>query len=286
MVSLKLEEINPFVRFGQFIKIQSDKQYVDIASYDYRIFLCAEGKGKIVIEDTAYKMEKGALLLWRPGIRYSLLPADDNTPFELVGANFDFTQNHKNKKKPIPPTKWRNFKKEKILETVEFSNFEAFNKPLYIPEIQKVDSYIRKIALEYISNKDFNQPLISGLLKVSLSLIARTEFSGSIPKKSEIAIDKLLQFIHSNYNEKIDNKLLGEKFGYHPNHLNRLLLKHTGLSVHQYLINYRITAAIELLGASDMSTEEISEVVGFKDVSHFFKYFKKVTGKHTKEFRK
>ena len=58
------------------------------------------------------------------------------------------------------------------------------------------------------------------------------------------------------------------------------------MSVHHYLISCRINAAIELLQASDLKAAEIAEAVGFNDISHFLKYFKKATGKTTRDFRK
>lgn len=37
--------------------------------------------------------------------------------------------------------------------------------------------------------------------------------------------------------------------------------------------------------ASDLKTGEIVEAVGFRDSTHFLKYFKKITGKNTRDFR-
>jgi two-component system response regulator YesN len=61
---------------------------------------------------------------------------------------------------------------------------------------------------------------------------------------------------------------------------------HTGTGMHEFLINYRINAAKEMLLNNHMSVEEICTAVGFKDMPHFSKSFKKHTDKSPCEYRK
>ncbi len=279
------ENIEPFVRYAQFLNITSNKQYVNVTAYDYRLFYCSGGSGTIEVNGVPYKMKIGSLVMWPPGFEYSLLP-DGNLNLKLIGVSFDYTGANCEKKKPIPPTKSLNFNPNKIIEIVHFENCKEFNSPLYISDIQFLSSSMYNLATEFIAKKNFYVTRTSGLLKSNLSLIARFVINNKSASKSELKIDQLIQYFHTHYNEKIDNEILGKHFGYHPNYLNRLLVKHTGMSIHEYLLDYRIHVAVELLQASDMRISEISKAVGFSDTANFLKYFKKITGKNTKDFRK
>lgn len=91
-------------------------------------------------------------------------------------------------------------------------------------------------------------------------------------------VDLILDYIRENYTRPITNKEVAEHFNFHPVYINRLIIKYTGTSLHRYLIDYRISMAINLLQNSGRSITEIAYKVGFKDVNYFSKYFKKTVG--------
>ena len=285
MDKMIFEDINPFVRYAQFLTITSNRQYVNIAPYDYRLFFCCGGSGQIQVDGVVYEMKLGTFLFWPPGLRYSLLLNKSSKKLDLMQVNFDFTLNNSHISDPVAPAKWRNFDPKKIIEKVEFEDYPEFNSPLFIPDIQFISNPMYNMVTEFISKKNFYMARSSGQLKSILSLSGRFMVNARSSSRSEFLVNKVIQYIHTHYREEVNNQTLGEYFGYHPNHLNRLIVQHTGMSIHRYLINCRIDAAIDLLQASDLKTGEIAEAVGFRDSTHFLKYFKKLTGKNTKDFR-
>jgi AraC-like DNA-binding protein len=80
--------------------------------------------------------------------------------------------------------------------------------------------------------------------------------------------------------------MVGKMTGYHENHINRLMVRHTGSSLHSYLQSYRIERAIDLLEGTALPINEICSLVGFQDFTHFSKTFKKKTGYTPSGFRK
>ena len=285
MDKMIFEDINPFVRYAQFLTITSNRQYVNIAPYDYRLFFCCGGSGQIQVDGVVYEMKLGTFLFWPPGLRYSLLLNKSSKKLDLMQVNFDFTRNNSNIVDPIAPAKWRNFDPKKIIERVTFKDYPEFNSPLFIPDIQFISNPMYNMVTEFISKKNFYMARSSGQLKSILSLSGRFMVNARSSSRSEFLVNKVIQYIHTHYREEVNNQTLGEYFGYHPNHLNRLIVQHTGMSIHRYLINCRIDAAIDMLQASDLKTGEIAEAVGFRDSTHFLKYFKKLTGKNTRDFR-
>ena len=74
---------------------------------------------------------------------------------------------------------------------------------------------------------------------------------------------------------------------YPPQYLSRLFVRYLGCSVYEYLTNYRITKAKELLlMRRDRKIQEISHDVGYTDSSHFIVMFKKLTGMTPTQFRR
>jgi predicted TIM-barrel enzyme len=61
-------------------------------------------------------------------------------------------------------------------------------------------------------------------------------------------------------------------------HLSALFHKETGCTFPEYLTNFRITKACQIMQHEDIQCSELSELVGYEDYYHFSKMFKKKTG--------
>jgi len=56
------------------------------------------------------------------------------------------------------------------------------------------------------------------------------------------------------------------------------MLIHTGMTIHQYVIQLRIKKALNLILNTDKSICDISLEVGYEDIHYFSRLFKKKTG--------
>jgi two-component system response regulator YesN len=70
-----------------------------------------------------------------------------------------------------------------------------------------------------------------------------------------------------------------------PDHLNRLIKKSTGVSLMNYVARLRMESAGLLLRTSELSVQEIANLVGYRHVSHFSRAFLKHTGHSPLKFR-
>ena len=66
----------------------------------------------------------------------------------------------------------------------------------------------------------------------------------------------------------------------------RLFRRYMGTTPYNYLVNFRITQAKELLVLTDHSVSEIAQKVGFGDASNFSTRFAKATGQSPLQYRK
>ena len=91
----------------------------------------------------------------------------------------------------------------------------------------------------------------------------------------ENKLSAVLSYIQENYAENITNEQLAKLVNYHPYYLNRIFKKYIGVTLHKYLLDYRISMAENLLFSTKTPIEKIAEQVGFNSTNCFISYFKK-----------
>lgn len=98
-------------------------------------------------------------------------------------------------------------------------------------------------------------------------------------------VKNALAYIEENYTKKLTLGEVAEKTYVSQWHLSKLLNKHTGQSFSDILNHVRIEHAKELLKNPALRIGEISEEIGFLDMAHFSRVFKKQEGVSANEYR-
>ena len=78
---------------------------------------------------------------------------------------------------------------------------------------------------------------------------------------------------------------VAESLGISEGHLSHSFKKETGQTVLAYLTRCRITRAMDLLRTRQYRVYEVSEMVGYRDITHFSSTFRKVTGVSPTEYQ-
>ena len=84
-------------------------------------------------------------------------------------------------------------------------------------------------------------------------------------------VDVLDQYFASEHSVKF----YAEQLAMHPNHLNALIKKHTGLSAKESIQNRILLEIKHLLHSTKLSIKQISDQMGFKDPNYFTTFFKR-----------
>jgi len=103
--------------------------------------------------------------------------------------------------------------------------------------------------------------------------------------ESENEIDKVILYIHANYEQRITLNHLTEQFHINRTTLSEEFTKVTGMSVIDYLIKLRIKIASIFLSQTAIPISEILYRTGFNDSTHFGKMFRKHTGFSPSQYR-
>jgi AraC-like DNA-binding protein len=98
-------------------------------------------------------------------------------------------------------------------------------------------------------------------------------------------INLICQFLCENYEQEIDYDTLSKKLHMNQASICRFFRHATGRTMTNYVNDYRISAAAQLLTQTDKSILEIAFEVGFGNYSHFNRQFQKCKGKTPRMYR-
>lgn len=110
----------------------------------------------------------------------------------------------------------------------------------------------------------------------------------SIPESSEAGsfiVNAALDYMRAHCTERISLANVADNVYVSQWHLSKLINRHTGQSFLELLNVMRIDRAKTLLADPSLRIHAIAEQVGYNDVAHFSKSFKKITGRNPGEFR-
>ncbi len=282
---MKFCDINPYIYYAgvhDYVRTHKHSDADEVTcSYNGRLFYIEEGECHVRIEDTEYTVKKDTLMLWRAGTPYCFLSLGT---VKMIVLNFDYTQISEGRTKSIKPVPLRKFQPECMEETESFENYEPFNKPLIMENMQTLRKNLLKIIDKYNGSRLYKNEAASAVLKSVLTEIAA--ISSYSENKTFAKLDMVLEYLKENFDKDITNEDLGRLTGYHPYYLNRLFLKHIGITLRQQLILLRIENAKDMLVQTDLSILEIAEKCGFNNTSYFSGYFKTRVGMSPVKYRK
>lgn len=102
---------------------------------------------------------------------------------------------------------------------------------------------------------------------------------------SNFIVNNAIKYIEQNYPHKITLSEVAEKTYVSQWHLSKLLNRHLGQNFSEILNSIRIKEAQKLLRDPSLRIGDIAERVGFMDMAHFSRVFKKSIGISANEYR-
>lgn len=102
---------------------------------------------------------------------------------------------------------------------------------------------------------------------------------------SSFIVKNALHYIQENYTKKLTLSDVAEKTYVSQWHLSKLLNRHTGQSFSEILNNVRVEQAKKLLENPSLRIGDVADAVGFMDMAHFSRVFKKQVGISANEYR-
>lgn len=232
---------------------------------NYIIHYILSGKGTFQIGDSVYPLKKGDGFLIEPDV-LTYYQADQNDPWTYLWVGFT-----------------------------------GKNAEQYLAELglgggrvaysTSGGEKLKQIVMEMLKQNpvspgaDFT---LQSLLYAFFGVLAR---EGGLPRQKYKEVEnqyirQAAEFIRNNYPERIKISDVAAYVGITRSYLYTMFMKTFGVSPQEYLSNYRITRASELLTLTELSIETIAASCGYEDPLVFSKAFKKRKGVSPSRYRK
>ncbi len=264
-------KLNPLVHSAGIVDVCRRSE--ECISYTAKLFYMISGEASLSIDGKKSKLSGGNLVYIPSGTKYKFKSAR----FLMAALSFDLTADYCDTEAQNPTTP-ENFD-SKFLRKCEIA---PFDKVIRLDDADDERENFTEISEIANSAEGEWQAEISAMLKLILIRLAAMTDATALPPRM---VKNLDSYIRENRRDEISNTEIGAIFGYHPFYVSNKLKEAKGVTLRQYIINYRMKLAKRLLELTDKSIGEIAEEAGFKDASYFTKSFKASFGLTPKEYR-
>lgn len=157
------------------------------------------------------------------------------------------------------------------------------------PTSYLIDYFIDLFDIEYSDNPLPNMEsslLIQHIMLELYKITQNISTTKNITPVQESVINSTVKYIHANYMNQLDIDTICNEVSFSKYYFCKLFKMHMGISIHQYLTEYRITKAKELLMYTKLSIGAIANMVGYKNTLAFSRAFERSTHMTPTEFRR
>ena len=126
--------------------------------------------------------------------------------------------------------------------------------------------------------------VVSVILEMLHTCDAQSE--GERRRGKDVTKSELLLYIYSHLNEKLTLKQLSQLFHMSENSISSYITKTTGFSFFDLLNEMRVGRTIDFLLYTDLTLEELAEILGFVDSAHISKIFAARIGMKVNDYRR
>ena len=143
----------------------------------------------------------------------------------------------------------------------------------------KETEMLKEVVFQMLQHYQFS--LQDDLMLESLLYRFFSVLMGDIQKKSSVQAGNdnryvigAVEYIRNNYSEHVTVADLARYVGIHRSYLSTLFKRETGMAPQQYLSNFRLTMAAEMLSSTHYPIETVALSCGYQDPLVFSKAFK------------
>ncbi|GGE32161.1 AraC family transcriptional regulator [Streptococcus himalayensis] len=238
---------------------------------DMELIYVHEGTAQFHIDNDYFNSQPGDIVLIRPNALHSIHPIGNQEHFmDAINVHLDLLG----------------------FSTVDQVSLQ-YLQPLYHGQLDFVRvikphqtgySEIRTCLLAAMEIGYYRKSYFELNLKAQLHQLLHLLFTHDYVRSKELSLEgyrkeekirTIIDHISEHYQEELTVAELSTLCGYSQTHFMNFFKKHLGISCMEYIIQFRLRKATELLEHSTLTILEISNQVGFNNLSNFNRQFKK-----------
>lgn len=270
------DELNPtFLFSGRLERTENENDYHNHDFLEMSIIL--EGKGTYRIDGQVVKVKEGDVLIFNPGIYHeAIVNGPDEQRVEYFIGFTDIAI--KGMKKDQIELK----DGSRVLSLQSKTKRDVFRICSQMEEENQ-----DKRPGRYLMHRSYLIQLLLLLMRDLVEPVAKLsgctfEYSGK-----KVVAEQIADYLEVHYPERITLDQIAENMYLSPFYISKLFKAEMGKSPIRYVIHLRMEHAKDLLvSQKKMSVSEVAAAVGYDDIYHFSKLFKKEYGIPPTKFRK
>lgn len=206
--------------------------------------------------------ENGAFLFF-PDKEYTVQPVSE--PLHLIDVRFDFSE------KSVSGAVLKKATKQ-VDDAIALLDQTALNSPFAISPSAQARKLLEAMLWERQKGLLFSQEIVNLYMKAFLLEIFRDNVTPRSTDTPDTA-EKIMRYVHEHITEVLPNDAVAQALSYHPNYVNRVIKKATGMTFHKYVVDEKLYYATTLLINTSKSITEIAYALAFNTSSHFSNLF-------------
>lgn len=262
-----------------------DKPTTPLIHQSARLWLIEKGVGKVKIQEREYELTAGMLVSILPWQITEITEVTETLTCHFVIYNFEIVNDViKN---------YYNIQNEVLCLIAKLENtpvllcddeaYRTFEN--YFFRIRRVNG-VEPFGEE--SQNENGPYLLNQVVSVILEMIhtCDAQSEGERRRGKDVTKSELLLYIYSHLNEKLTLKQLSQLFHMSENSISSYITKTTGFSFFDLLNEMRVGRTIDFLLYTDLTLEELAEILGFVDSAHISKIFAARIGMKVNDYRR
>lgn len=272
-----------------YFSIFPNERFIDLGLYQFGMEQCSpshsygpaarnhflfhyiiSGTGTLYADDSTgttktYHLKSGEGFLIFPN-QITTYIADKELPWEYVWIEFD------------------GLRAKEAMDTAGFS----LDRPIFHTKKRDMSQKMEEELVYIATHSDETIFNIIGHLYLFLDYFMRSTVSTVVKgstKLQDYYIKEAITYIEQNFQNDISVVDIANRLGINRSYFGKIFKQTLKQTPQEFLINYRMIKATELLRLTKMSIGDISKAVGYENQLHFSRAFKKIYNTSPREWR-
>ncbi len=242
------------------------------------LMLCNEGEGKITIDLCEYELKRNTIVVIQPKNYLQLIEQSESFKVSFIICSLHIIEDILPKLTDLLPVLLHN----RINPVTNLTEEEANTLREYYAFLHK---QLLKPSTPFLKNKVICllQAALFQLMEIQTHHNEGKKFQNT--RKEEI-MAKFIIAVSEHFRERKPVTFYADSIGITAKHLSAMVKEISGRTASEWIENYVLMEAKVLLKTTDLTIQEISQLLSFSNQSFFGKYFKNLTGQSPTDYRK
>lgn len=240
---------------------------------EYILYMIRDGHMILVENDVTYQLCPGNILLLEPSLPHYGIKVNSPIKYSFIHITLENNLTKRNQDEHY-----------KLMKQILRNKKMAFTPELFQDIVQSYE----ELKNAYHSTSPYRNSKMRNLFNLYLIKLLESQSKAALVSAKtnqntthltqKFSSGNLSDYLRQNSQKAIRSYDLEKAFHHNFDYMNRIFKADFGMTIFQYLEDYRITEAKKMLQTHAFSISQIAETLGFCNTYYFSRVFKKKTG--------